>query len=363
MHVVYKPVLILLLIIGIVGCTPQDRRSVAPPPPPTVEAGPEWERVRAVLDSSELTDFVVLVGTANGPVFSYSKGRWNETSPAIPIASASKWWTAATILSLVEEGSMALDDNPQKYISWWTSDPADPRSQITLEHLIAMTAGFQGEPPCVNNQNMTLEECGRSIHDNYHRDQPGTTFFYSSAHMHIAGLMATLATGETFADIFRRTISEPLRMRDSSNFQRASVENPWLAGGGASSPLDYARFQQALLSGAILPNTRHIMFADHTADPVNLLFSPVQSLTEWHYGLGVWLECSDTTWTEACPGEMMYSSGGGLGWFPWIDMQNGYYGLVARRGLPLTGALGPSVELAFELRPLIIETLQNTGGG
>lgn len=343
---------------------PRIVRSYLPFVQKAVSSNDPWSRVRAVLDTSELDDFVVLVGTENGTVFSYSRGQGTETTSAIPIASASKWWTGAVILSLVEEGRLALDDHPQDYISWWTDDPADPRSQVTLAQLVSMTAGFRGEPACMIDPNTTLDACVRIIYDNFHQDSPGTVFYYSSTHMHVAALMVTLATEESFAASFRRTIGEPLGMTEQTTFALASTANPWPAGGGVSSPQDYVRFQRALLTGEILPTTRERMFADRTAAPVSILFSPISPLAlgvnaEWHYGLGVWLECSNTTWTDNCLAEQIYSSGGGWGWFPWIDEKNGYYGLVARFD-PATGA-APSVELALELRPLIIEALQVSG--
>ena len=46
------------------------------------------------------------------------------------------------IMDLVEQGVMSLDDRPQDYLAWWTSDPADPRSEITLEQLLSFTSGF-----------------------------------------------------------------------------------------------------------------------------------------------------------------------------------------------------------------------------
>jgi len=37
----------------------------------------------------------------------------------MPIASATKWVTAATLMRLVENGTLALADKPSKYLPWY----------------------------------------------------------------------------------------------------------------------------------------------------------------------------------------------------------------------------------------------------
>lgn len=313
-----------------------------------------WQPVIDVIEASELRDVVVGVGTENGIAFVHVKGAGGDLAPFItlPIASSSKWLTAATIMRLVEEGVMSLEDHPQAYLEWWTDDPADPRSQITLAQLLSFTSGFEGEPICIQRGSADPETCAQFIYANHFRYPPGTSFYYSSTHMHIAGLMAVQATGEGFNALFRRLIAEPVGMSANAQFDRPSLENPFLAGGARTSAYDYSLFLEALLRGDILAQSRAVMFQDWTAPPIEIVSAPVPV---WHYALGAWRECWDAsaTWVAACDDRMLISSGGGLGWFPWIDLDNGYYGLIARRGTPFSGAVGPSIALAYALRPHI----------
>ena len=39
----------------------------------------------------------------------------------MPIASATKWVTAATVMLLVENGTLALSDPPSKFLPWWSA--------------------------------------------------------------------------------------------------------------------------------------------------------------------------------------------------------------------------------------------------
>ncbi|NDJ36469.1 MAG: serine hydrolase [Chloroflexi bacterium] len=329
--------------------TPGAEGPTVPPPP---GAGDVWDGVEAAVDASPLEQIVLMVGTDEGTVFVARKGIATEFI-AVPIASSTKWLTAATVLRLVEQGEMSLDDNPQDYIDWWTGDPADPRSRITLGQLLSMTAGFWGEPLCVWADG-DPDECARNVYNIWHIYDPGSTFFYSSSHMHIAGLIAAEATGLGFNDIFRLELADPLGMSIDAGYLYPSTNNPFMAGGASMNANDYMLFLEALYTGQILADSTDIMYQDWTADPVALAYSPVQSLTEWHYGLGTWRECPAETWLESCSELRIVSSGGGLGWFPWIDYENGYYALIGQ----VEGDLGESFLLAAAVRPMIIEALE-----
>ena len=97
--------------------------------------------VTAAANASFVPNLYIIVGTRAGVVYRYEKGRFPSAS-TYPIASASKLVASATIQRLVDRGVMRLDDNPQRYLSYWTSSAADQRSRVTLEHLLSFTSGF-----------------------------------------------------------------------------------------------------------------------------------------------------------------------------------------------------------------------------
>jgi hypothetical protein len=47
----------------------------------------------------------------------------------------------------------------------------------------------------------------------------------------------------------------------------------------------------------------------------------------WHYSIGHWIE------DDPVVGDGAFSSPGALGWYPWIDKSQKYYGLMARENL------------------------------
>ncbi|NDJ59857.1 MAG: beta-lactamase family protein [Chloroflexi bacterium] len=316
-----------------------------------------WDGVTSVIEASDLNELVVIVGNADGILYQHAKGflvQFGGEDFTVDIYSASKWLTAATIMQLVEQGVMSLDDRPQDYLDWWTAAPSDPRSQVTLAQLLSFTSGFSGEPLCIFLGNAGFEDCARRMYDNFHNYTPGTAYVYSSTHMHIAGVMAEQATGRSFNQLFRELVADPLGISEATRFATPSETNPWPAGGGQSTANDYARFLEALLRGDILARSRAVMFRDWTAAPVQIVQSPMDGFADWHYALGAWRECYEPSWAPNCADEVLISSGGAAGWFPWIDVERGYYGLIARN---TPRSVGESILLATEIRPHIHEAL------
>lgn len=43
-----------------------------------------------------------------------------------------------------DTGTLSFDDKANKYLDWWSKDPNDPRSNITLRHLLTFQSGHDG---------------------------------------------------------------------------------------------------------------------------------------------------------------------------------------------------------------------------
>lgn len=324
---------------------------------------PSWQAVCDRLD--EITtprEFSLQVGDADGTILTYTRG---EVTPQTrhEIASASKWLASAAIMRLVERGELSLDDHPQDYIEWWTSDPEDPRSKITLAHLLSFTSGFGGSPlevTCVNRARATLDGCSREIYDEFFLyEEPGETFYYGPAHMHFAALMAEGATGKGWNDIFAEEVVMPLGMGQETLYTVASPEHPRIAGGISSNGEDYARFLRAILAGEYLARSLDVMSEDHTpSGEVELAYSPLTAHGfEWHYGFGLWRECPSETFTNGCADHVRISSPGAYGFYPWIDREHSYWAVLSTKGGIFSGPAKDSVLLGVEVQPLIEEAL------
>ena len=58
------------------------------------------------------------------------------------LASASKFPAACAIAGAVANGYLTFETKVSKVFAWWTNDPSDRRSRVTLRHLLSFTSGF-----------------------------------------------------------------------------------------------------------------------------------------------------------------------------------------------------------------------------
>ncbi len=303
------------------------------------------EALASALDEvSTDTDFVLRLRTLAGREFAHSVGTASATA-SVESASTSKWVTAAIILSLVERGELALDAPPQEYIEFWTSDPVDPLSRVTLAQLLSFTSGLEEAAFCSNLGAADFETC---IESNYEANlvepvEPGTAFYYGSTHMQVAGLMAMRAVGaSTWGEVFTEFQSRT-GLFGASRYDLPSESNPRLAGGMHWTANDYLDFLDDFAHGRLLSAAlQSSMIADNTRD-VAIRYSPALEGVEedWHYGLGLWLECPSATFD--CASITRVSSPGAYGAYPFLDFEEEYYGILARQGDLGTFAEGKAV--------------------
>jgi D-alanyl-D-alanine-carboxypeptidase/D-alanyl-D-alanine-endopeptidase len=324
----------------------------SPTPTPIPTPAPNFTAIQAAIDASPVANVYVAIGTSSGTIYRYQKGGFSPTA-VTPIASATKMLSGVTILRLVEAGRMSLADNPQKYLSYWTSDPADPRSRVTLQQLLSFTSGFNAEETdrgCVSDGSTTIAACAREFYDHGLQTAPGTAFSYGPAHLQIAGAMAEAATRMSFGQLFRQQVGDVAGM-SSTAFTIPSGTNPRLSGGGVSTIEDYTAFLDAMRRGRLLTDV-----ASYTADRTTglpVLNAPDVTMTdgEWHYALTSWRECDDKPFSARCAATRLVSSPGAFGWTPWIDFDRGYWALVGmQEGV---GGSVQGVALEQQLQPLI----------
>ncbi|MBA3880925.1 MAG: serine hydrolase [Sphingobium sp.] len=332
--------------------TPSPPPSPTPTPTPTPTPVPSFAAIQAAIDRSPVANIYVAIGTRAGVIYRYQKGNF-PSNRVTPIASASKFIAGVAIMRLVERGVMRLTDNPQRYLTYWTSDPADPRSRVTLQQLLSFTSGFNAEETdqgCIRDATTTIAVCARSYYDRGLGSAPGAAFNYGPAHLQIAAAMTEQATGLAWAQIVRQEITQNEGM-NATLFTLPSTSNPRVAGGAVSTPDDYIRFMDALLAGRLITDLPAYL-ADRTAG-LTVLNTPDVTISngEWHYALAAWRECDDRPFSTRCASQRLLSSPGAFGWTPWVDYDRGYWGLIAMEE-GFTGSTA-GVGLEQELQPLI----------
>jgi CubicO group peptidase (beta-lactamase class C family) len=283
--------------------------------------------LRARVADDGLTGGVLLVARGDTLVHRYVVGRMGERT-VIPIASASKWLTSATLMTFVDDGRVRLDDPVSDYLPGFDG----PKADITVRELLSHRTGLPSAA-CEGDPSSTLARCARAIARGPDPTAPpGREFRYSGVGYVIAGRLIERVSGTSFEHAFEARIAVPLGMHHTrfDGTTRPHTRNPAPAASARSSVRDYARFLRMLAHGGAV-NRRTVLrpgsVAEIERDQVAGLDTrddaAVQITGIPTYGLGVWRD------VVGPDDEIQVVSGSGaLGFYPWIDRVHGTYGIV-----------------------------------
>jgi CubicO group peptidase (beta-lactamase class C family) len=247
----------------------------------------------------------------------------------MPIASASKWLTSATLMTFVDQGELALDDRVAAHLPGFDG----AKSGITVRELLSHTSGLTSST-CEGDPSTTLRRCVASIASGPDpSSSPGTQFHYSGVGFVIAGRIIERLSGTSFEQAFAARIADPLGMHHTrfDGTRTPHNRNPAPAASATSTVDDYAKFLRMLAAGGTIDGTTVLSpssVAEIERDQVAGLDTrddgAVQITGIPTYGLGVWRD-------EVAPDDsiQVVSGSGALGFYPWIDRMHGTYGIVA----------------------------------
>jgi CubicO group peptidase (beta-lactamase class C family) len=154
------------------------------------------------------------------------------------IASMTKSFTAAAVLLLRDEGTLALDDLAEVYVpELRTLTPASPDApRISVRHLLTMTAGFPTDDPWGDRQQgLPLAEFSALLSDGLSFAwAPGTRFEYSNLGYALLGRVIAAASGMTYPDFVRDRLLRPLHLSqtgfDASQFDPVRLAHGYRPG-------------------------------------------------------------------------------------------------------------------------------------
>jgi CubicO group peptidase (beta-lactamase class C family) len=199
-----------------------------------------FQKVDSILNANarRLNNRYVVMIQHNGRLV-YYKALGADSLTTGQIASATKTFSAAVLLRLAQEGKLRLDDSIATYKPQATSFG---KGSCTIRQNFSHTAGWTGNTSYHETNRFPLQEAADSIirFDRFSY-RPGEAFRYTGVSMHVAGAIAELASGETWDNLFRTRIKNPLGL-DSTTFCLGGTINPRIAGGICSNPRDMMRF-------------------------------------------------------------------------------------------------------------------------
>ncbi len=244
------------------------------------------------------------------------------------LASFTKTISGAVILSLADDGLLALDERIGTALPFFDNNGL---GEATVLDAWAMRHGIDSLIAYERDSRFTLAESVVRIGLNgFQRFPAGTQLWYDGAGMQTVGWIAELRTGQPWEAIARARIFDPCQMPEADYGQ--FDPNPAVAGGMRSSALETIDFAQMIIDRGwfagqrVLSNTAiEQMFTNHTLDlPIGSAPWPDQHPLYPYgvrptYSFGAWVLAENPT-----TGHVEEIVGAGAwGSFIWIDRRRG----------------------------------------
>ncbi len=278
-------------------------------------------------------DFVLMLWK-KGDTLVYKKeaGAFNSKTAA-PIASSSKWLSAALVMQFVDEGLLSLDDNVSK---WLPEFERYGKNYITVRQCLSHMTGIDEETKILKklmqrSKFSSLEEEVNYFARREIRTNPGTDFWYGNTGINIAGRVLEVISKKKFDVLIKQKLFNPLGMRRTSfTTVDASAVNP--SGGAVSTADDYMRFLVMLMNKGKFGDKQVLSEASVDAlmqvqvKPEQIKYAP-KAATGFTYALGSWVI------EEKAGKATALASPGLFGTWPMIDFCRGYAYLVVVKNL------------------------------
>ena len=322
------------------ACRQEERLSRPEDEPAEYDFGPVTDLVERMMEKHDLEGAGLILFKDDEELYHKTFGAYDDET-VIRIASASKWPAVAAVMTLVDDGTIALDDPVSKYIPSFRGEKAG----ITIRQCLSCTSGLPSRVEGINDPGMSVRKCVDNIAAVPLREPPGTKLRYGGCGFQVAARVAEVVTGQTWYEFFDERIREPLGMT-TTRYGRWTVghgpggtggnraledraQNPWVAGTAETSLPHYARLVSTLANGGVYEGRRILseqcvaeMFRNHTAG-LEIGYVAPGALTSVGYGLGTWVWRVDEEGSS-----LAVSDPGGAGFTPWVDLEAGVAGVL-----------------------------------
>ena len=282
----------------------------------------------------------VIVGDRRGILY---EGYFGDHDPRtkLALASASKMISGVAMMTLIDSGAI----NEHAPIVTYLPGIFDPtragpvKPFMSVDEMYSMTSGFangEGTNEIISDLGITLGEAVDMIATEIEPvSVPSTELNYTGLGMHIAGYLCEVTSGVPYDEFYTQAVSDVIGTPSISWDGLGETENFRPSGGGASEARDYARVLRLLLRGGELDGVRLLseartetMFVERTVGLDVGSVPPVLLDEDYGYAFGMWVEDRAGDGTP-----IVFSSPGAFGTTPWIDREDGYWGIVFVEGV------------------------------
>ena len=275
---------------------------------------------------------VCLLWKGDSVIYKKEMGGFNSKTQA-PIASCSKWLTAALVMQFVDEGKLSLDDKVVKYIPEFEKYF---KNYITIRQCLCHMTGIADDDNFLKRilQRRKISSLEEEVNDFAARDiraNPGTDFWYGSVGLNIAGRVLEVISKKKFEVLIKTKLFTPLGMTKTTFAEmNGGPVNP--SGGAKSTADDYMKFLVMMLNkgkynGVQLLSekaVRQMMIVQNKPEQIK---SAPKAAEGYTYSSGSWVveEKNGIATSLASPGL--------FGTWPMIDFCRGYAYIVFVKNL------------------------------
>lgn len=256
-----------------------------------------WSELDKKLDENQQllgNNVVCLLWKGDSLIYKKEMGGFNSKTQA-PIASCSKWFTAALVMQFVDEGKLSLDDKISKYLPIFENYF---KGYITVRQCLCHMTGIADDKNFLRRimerrKFSSLEEEVNNFASSHEiRANPGTDFWYGNIGLNIAGRILEVISKKKFEILAKQKLFTPLGMTKTTFADMNGAPNP--SGGAQSTADDYMKFlvmlmnrgkcngQQILSENAI----NEMMAVQDTPDQIRYAPKAAEGYT---YALGSWV--------------------------------------------------------------------------
>lgn len=175
------------------------------------------------------------------------------------LGSITKQFTSVSILMLMEQGKLSLEDEITKYLP----DYPTQGKKITIHHLLNHTSGIKSYTDMKNFMSITrMDKSPKEIIDVF-KDQPmdfdpGEQWHYNNSGYIVLGYIIKEVSGKTYADFISENIFVPLKMNNSYYGSKSTLilnrASGYMPIEGGIKNADYLSMSLPYAAGSLMSN-------------------------------------------------------------------------------------------------------------
>jgi len=181
----------------------------------------DWERV---MHKRGIPGMAITVVLGDDVIFSRTLGQ-RDPVKGLPvtddtmfyIASCTKSYVAMAIMTLVDEGKVALDAPVKKYLPRFELADKEATKKITIRDLLSHAKGLNSTPAVILDA-----YTGEITEDRYYywlkKAKPKGAFEYTNVHYTLLGRVIEAVTGESWRDYLQERIFKPAGMYHTTGY-------------------------------------------------------------------------------------------------------------------------------------------------